>query len=190
MIGMSDKLQKLINNHIGPAIGMFFGVSAVTISKFRPKKSLLGEQVGQKDLLEQNLYNEIIKRIYAEGIEGVSQDSIVFMQKVDGMNGWDTWSDYDTLVPLLSQALRATERKLTVDVFYAENDSWIGSKESRGPIWFDECWKAESTNIIYTSVLVKQADHNNIWDLSSGAVQLIFEKISQTGRLLPNVVEI
>ena len=39
IIGMSDKLQKLINNHIGPAIGMTFGVSAVAVSKLQPKRS-------------------------------------------------------------------------------------------------------------------------------------------------------
>jgi pimeloyl-ACP methyl ester carboxylesterase len=182
IIGMSDRLQKLINNHIDPAIGMAFGVSAVAVSKLRPKTIPPVEQLGLEDpaLLERNLYNETIERIYKEGIQGTSQDSIVFMQKVNGMNGWDTWSDYDALVPLLSEALRAAERKLTIDVLYAENDSWIGNRESRGPLWFDQCWKTEGTAIDYTSVLVKQADHNNVWDLSSGAVQRVFERISQT----------
>lgn len=78
------------------------------------------------------LWPEVIERIYAEGIKSISADAVLFMKKGVGLPGWSDWGDYNTFVPRLIESLRAAGKRLSVDVFYAENDSIIGGSE--GPL--------------------------------------------------------
>jgi hypothetical protein len=61
-----------------------------------------GARFGEK------LWPDIIGWIYAEDVRGISSDAILLIQKV--MAGWSDWVDYDTGVPRLVVALRATGR--------------------------------------------------------------------------------
>ncbi|KAL7784670.1 hypothetical protein V8C37DRAFT_413270 [Trichoderma ceciliae] len=184
-IGSVDKVARLINNHIGPFVGVALDFSLSLMNKLTPVLLQQGCVVIDKDArFEEELWPAVIKRIYTEGIQGTSSDAILLMQKVDGMAGWSDWGDYDTLMPRLAEALRASGRRLRVDVFYAENDFMIGSGHSKGAEWFNRCWDSQNCRdaIDYCSTAVKGADHDGIWHLRWGVSQKVFEKISNVVR--------
>jgi hypothetical protein len=181
-IGQADKVARLINNYIGPFVGASLGFGLSLVAKFMPVSPQRGCVVIDKDArFEEELRPAVIKRIYTEGIKGTSSDAILLMQKLDGAAGWSDWGDYDTLVPCLVEALRASGNMLKVDVFYAENDFMIGNGHSKGAMWFDGCWDTQKCGdvIDYSSTTVKGADHDGIWNLKWGVAQNIFEKIGR-----------
>ncbi|KJZ70236.1 hypothetical protein HIM_10384 [Hirsutella minnesotensis 3608] len=177
-----DKLARLINNHVGPILGVSYGLAQTLLAKFTspPQQVKTEGTVREGAEFEDQLRPKVIERIYAEGIQGISADAVVLMKKGDGLTGWSDWGDYDTFVPRLAESLRASGKKLSVDVFYAEHDFVIGDAGSRGPLWFDECWNVPRRSDIldYHSMTVKGADHNGIWDLRWGAMQTVFERIA------------
>lgn len=177
-----------MNNHIGPMIGTSIGFCLDLVAKLTPASleaktndEAMEDTRREGTKFEYELWPHVIERAYAEGIEGISSDALLFLQKADGMTGWSDWGDYDKLVPRLAEALRAAGKRLRVDVFYAETDSVIGDAGSKGPLWFDQCWDARHRGdvIDYESRTVKDTDHDRIWDFKWGAVQEVFERVGQ-----------
>ncbi|ETS81515.1 hypothetical protein PFICI_06517 [Pestalotiopsis fici W106-1] len=183
VIGQVDKIARLINNHVGPMVGLSVGVSYAMVNKLMPSPAL--ESAGNSHTqssrtFEERVWPEIIQRIYDSNIKGMSTDAIMFLQKgCFSQAGWGDWGDYDKLVPRLSQILRSTGRNLRIDVFHAESDSLVGNAGSRGSLWFDQCWQAGNEDVInYSSAKVIGADHDGVWSLKWSAVHTVFERIN------------
>ncbi|KAK3357957.1 hypothetical protein B0T25DRAFT_622549 [Lasiosphaeria hispida] len=188
LVGYTDKLARLINNHIGPAFASTMGLSQALGAKLAPAPVPGGEveepadDVPEGARFEDEVFPKIIERIYLEGMKGISSEAVLLLQKVDGVAGWGDWGDYDELVPRLAQALRAAGRRLRVDVFYAEKDLLIGDGGSKGPVWFDQCWREHGGDVIdYQSRVVEGADHDGVWNLRWGAAEEVFGRAGKLG---------
>jgi pimeloyl-ACP methyl ester carboxylesterase len=178
VLNQTDKAARLINNHIGPAVGASFGVSyklAAKIRPARPAKPSTDANDREGARLEAQMWPHVIERIYAEGVKGLSTDAVLMMQK--GMTGWSDWGDYDTGIPRLAELLRADGKRLTVDVFFAEEDIVIGDGGTKGPRWFDKCWAPHGDVFEYRSSTVKGTDHDAIWNLKWGVAQTVFQRV-------------
>lgn len=180
MVNKADKLFRLIN-HVDPLLGATSGVSMAVVAKLTPREMPVPNSVPEGATFEEDLWPTIMERIYAEGVQGVSSEALLVLQKVgaaDGMpgSGWSDWGGYDKLVPRLAEALRAAGGRLRVVVFYAEKDALTGDGGGKGSLWFDRCWDADSRGevIDYQSRIVEGADHDRIWHLRWGAVQEVF----------------
>ncbi|KAK5657630.1 hypothetical protein OQA88_2702 [Cercophora sp. LCS_1] len=183
LVNQTDKFVRLVNNHIGPMIGTSMGFTANAIAKLVPSPSSQGEgQVpeGSEEVkLEETLWPKIMNQVYEDGVEGISSEALLLMQKTGNTGGWSDWGDYDMLIPRLADLFRAQGRKLKVDIFYAEKDTLIGDGGSKGPLWFDKCWQADGLRdaITFQSETVKGADHDGIWTFKQGTIQALFERI-------------
>lgn len=195
VLANTDKFARLVNNQIGPALGASFGLTFNLLAKLVPASFMKVNNVGSDNgdangganaeregaKFEEEIWASIIDRVYADGVQGISVEAVLLMQRVDGVDGWSDWGDYDKLVPRLAETLRAAGMRLRVDVFYAEKDNLIGNGGSKGPLWFDQCWNETSRGgvIDYQSRTVKGADHDSIWDLKWGTMQEVFERIGE-----------
>ncbi|KAI1867091.1 hypothetical protein JX265_007667 [Neoarthrinium moseri] len=185
VVGQTDKLLKVMGNHVVPVIGLSSGIfSGIlnTLSQTTPQTSNESTDDQSEDVkLEEELQSEIMKRVFAANMEGVSTDAILLLQKGNySQSGWGDWGDYDKLVPRLEQALVDAGRRLRVDIFYAEKDALIGDGGSKGPLWFDQCWKEAQEGVIdHDSTTIMGADHDDIWDLKWDAAGTAFGKMSQ-----------
>lgn len=188
-----DKLVTLVNNHILPLVGTSAALSVGVLDKLS-SASLLREGGSQPSVAEDVKFEEemspkIMDRIYAEGVQGISAEAILLMQKANGSAGWSDWGDYDQLVPRLASTLRAAHRRLRIDVFYAETDSLIGNAGSKGQKWLDKCFNAQGNEdaIEYRSRVVAGADHNTVWNLKAGAAQEMFEVVGSVANASPEL---
>jgi len=181
VVGQTDKLARLINNHIGPSLGICFGFSASLIASCMPAtpKDANRPELREGTEREEELWPEMLRHIYADPVKGLGEDAVMLLQKASAKSGWSDWGDYDLLVPKLVEALRTAGRRLTVDVFYAENDFLIGDAGSKGPRWFDQCWSVpEYGDVIeYSQTTVQGADHDRMWNLRWGAAQTALERV-------------
>lgn len=188
VINKTDKLAKLINNHVGPALGASVGFSLALVAKLGPTTAFKGHEDAEEHghdrapegaRFEEDLWPKVIARIYAEGVRGIGSEAVLLMHKAADAagSGWSDWGDYDQLVPRLAEALRAAGRRLRLDVFYAEKDMMIGhGRESKGARWFDSCWEqTRCADVVqYRSTTVMGADHDGIWNLRWGMMQEVF----------------
>ncbi|KXX82332.1 hypothetical protein MMYC01_201299 [Madurella mycetomatis] len=195
VLANTDKFARLVNNHIGPTLGASFGFTLDILVKLVPASFMKESNVVNDDndangganaepegaSFEEEIWASIIDRVYADGVQGISVEAVLLMQRIDGVDGWGDWGDYDKFVPRLAEALRAAGMRLRVDVFYAEKDHMIGDGGSKGPLWFDQCWNETSRGgvIDYQSRTVKGADHDRIWNLRWGTMQEVFERIGE-----------
>jgi len=181
ILGQTDKVARLIQNYIGPAVGASVGVSYGLVAKLLPAKAaspVSEDSGGEGARFEERVWSHIMKQAYAEGVRGVSTDAVLLMQK--GMPaGWSDWGDYDTAVRRLAEIVphAVTDAKLTVEVFYAEKDLVIGDAGTKGPRWFDQCWAPYSEVFHYRSSTVQGSDHDGLLTLRRGAVQSIFQSV-------------
>ncbi|KAJ6442319.1 alpha/beta hydrolase fold family protein [Purpureocillium lavendulum] len=183
IIGQTDKLARLINNHVGPMVGTSVGLVLRLSARLAPKSQSIGERTADGDMLEDEVWPAIVQRMYAEGVKGIADDAVLLMQKHHDAGGWGDWGDYDVLVPRLAEALCAAGRRLKVDVLYAEDDFIVGGEKSKGQIWFDRCWnvRRRDAGIDYSSMTVKGVDHDGLWDLKSSTVHRVFKELGQQG---------
>ncbi|CEI66163.1 hypothetical protein FVEN_g4436 [Fusarium venenatum] len=177
MMAQADKAIGFFNNTLGPAF-----TSSVGFSQLFTTPTPLGPE-GDSEFakFEESLEPHLFKIVHAESIEGFSDESLLLMQKINGISGFGDWLDYDDLVPKLVSVLRESGRQLTIDVFYAETDSMIGAPETAGPQWMNACWKGEQVGdtISYNAKTIKGADHNTIWSIRRGVPEEVFKKLSQ-----------
>ena len=133
-------------------------------------------------VFEEDLRPLIIDMAYAENMQGLSQEALLFLKRGNAYD-WGAWEDYDRYVPMLATTEEAYRtpvpdaQKLRVDVFYAETDVMIGN--SMGPKWFDDCWREakRGQSIEYRARVVKGADHDGIFNLRWGAMHQVFTEV-------------
>ncbi|KAK3377644.1 hypothetical protein B0H63DRAFT_221562 [Podospora didyma] len=193
LVNQTDKLTNFIGNHVAPVVGTSAGISSGVMARVVPAswKSPLTQDDQEEDdefseaaRFEQDVWPTVMKRMYSDGIHGISAEAVMLLQKADsndggGGGGWSDWGDYDELVPLLADALRAAGRTLRVDVYYAETDMVVGPAGSKGPVWFDRCWDQRfcAGVIDFHSRTEVGADHDSVWGLKWTVVREVFERV-------------
>lgn len=188
LVQHTDKVARALATYIGPAVGASIGSSMNLLGKIGPQRAAVEEDVeedaGGGDLegqrFEEAIWSKVIARIYEESVAGVGDEVVMLLQKTTG--GFSDWGDYDVLVPRLVEGLRTAQRRLRVDVFWAEDDIVVGDGNTKGPAWFDKCWEAPGVEGIvdYSSTVVKGADHDRIWNLRWHTMKTVFERIGQS----------
>ena len=200
VISHTDKLVRLVGGHVAPALGTSAGVlgrlggasalwSGATATATTTAAAGVGASssegggggAGAEGAVkeEERVWPGVLRRIYEEGVVGVSDDALLLLQKGAGAEtGWGGWGDYDGLVPRLADGLRAAGRRVRLEVFYAETDTLTGDGgvASKAGKWFDGLWEGDVQDVVeYGSRTVRGADHDGIWWLRWGAVRQVFE---------------
>jgi hypothetical protein len=130
----------------------------------------------------EELCKEIRTYIFAESLEGVSDDARLCLKRGPKVP-WGTanvlWSDFDEVLTLVLVILLEDYPDLhnhggnwSIDVFYAENDEAVGE---RGRGWFDDCWDVRThlvglsesdrqrvNNFRYASSVIPSSTHEGI----------------------------
>ncbi|KAF4335503.1 hypothetical protein FBEOM_10638 [Fusarium beomiforme] len=180
MLAQADKLIGFVNGTLGPVVATSAGISQMFGGG--KKKNVQGgaEETMADALFEESLEPFLFKLVHAESIRGFSDESLFLMQKIEGVSGWGDWTDYDDLVPKLVQALKGVGKKLTVDVYYAEEDSMIGAPGTDGPEWLNSCFKGDEVGqvITYNTETIPAADHDTIWSIRRGVPLDVFKKLA------------
>ncbi|KAI9150580.1 hypothetical protein HJFPF1_10354 [Paramyrothecium foliicola] len=178
-IGSIDKLatffQTTVNPIVGPVTGFSLGVSQFLSGVGAAPAGEAGQDEGSQ--IEAELFPKMIEYAHSESIEGMSDEAILLMKRVDGTDGWGDWSDYDTLLPRLATALQTTGRQLSVDIYFGEKDSMIGDAGTKGTVWLEKCF--QDAGMAVESHVVTGADHNTVWDLKFGVAAKVFAKIGR-----------
>ncbi|KAJ6443520.1 alpha/beta hydrolase fold family protein [Purpureocillium lavendulum] len=171
-------------NKLAPIASASFGASQALYNLVRGQPSP-DTELDADALFEQKLQWKLSDLVLSEGIDGMSQETILLMQRTADKAGWDSWGDYDGLAPRLTETLRAADRQLAMDVYFAETDGMVGDAGSKGPRWFEDCWKGEEAKgaIQYTSSVVAGAEHDTIWNLQYGAMQKVLARIGSSATL-------
>ncbi|KAK0648581.1 hypothetical protein B0T16DRAFT_456048 [Cercophora newfieldiana] len=191
LISRTDSLARLIATRVGPAIGVSSGLVMKMIPTSLFKSAPAGTEGGEEEVdedweFENGIWGRVIDKMYEGGVEGISEDALLFMKKGDAESGWGEWGDYDRLVPRLVEGLRASGRKLRVDVFYAEKDHMIGDAGSKGAVWFDGCWEPEGGEygdvLEYRKKTIKGADHDSIWSMRWNVAREVLGRVGENGQ--------
>ncbi|KAF5027127.1 hypothetical protein F66182_753 [Fusarium sp. NRRL 66182] len=179
MMVQADKFIGFISGTLGPVLATSSGFSQILGTPAQPDTPRSGENDADATF-EEALESILFKFVYAESIEGFSDESLFLMQKVGGIAGWGDWLDYDDLVPKLVEALKRAGRKLTIDVFFAKEDNMIGAAGSQGPKWLDSCWEKDEVKevITYNTQVINGANHNTIWSIRQGVPESVLQKLS------------
>ncbi|OKL62453.1 hypothetical protein UA08_02901 [Talaromyces atroroseus] len=168
VVGNTHQLMKVMRQLGGSSI-------ASSLASSTPSRTA---ETGDELQIIQKMWPSIVNRMHSENTEGVSAEALLLLQKVGNGSGWDDWGDYDLLIPRLVQSLRAANRGLRLEIFYAEKDWMIGDAGSRGPAWFDGCWTTQAAEVVdHHSRVVAGADHDTVWDLQWDATRTLFESI-------------
>ncbi|KAH6851074.1 hypothetical protein B0I37DRAFT_445003 [Chaetomium sp. MPI-CAGE-AT-0009] len=192
LLAHTDKLVRLVGGHVAPTLGASAGAlgrlgGGASALWSNPSSSLQGGGEGEGVREEERVWPGVMKRVYEEGVGGVSDDALLLLQRGAGAAeaGWGDWGDYDGLVPRLVEGLGAAGRRVRMEVFYAESDTLTGDGgvASKGGRWFDGLWDSggDGDVVQYGSRTVKGADHDGIWSLRWGAVQQVFEMVGEAG---------
>ncbi|KAH6953443.1 hypothetical protein DER45DRAFT_575881 [Fusarium avenaceum] len=178
IMAQADKVIGFVNGTLGPVFAPSAGISQIFRSSAR---SGPGETVESNAdaALEESLESHFFGFVHSESIKGFSDELQFLMQKVEGVSGWGDWLDYDDLMPKLVEALKGAGRQLTVEVFYAEQDSLIGAPGGQGPQWLNGCWEGDIAKevVTYKTNTVKGTDHDTIWSIRQGVPEEVLKKV-------------
>lgn len=211
MISKFSSLAKFVNGNISPLVGMSTGLSSAVSTTLKasfphspgpaipiplepntggPRQSESNHQPSI-DLNNAQVIQDIRKLIptylFAEAMEGVSQDAQLCLRKPRSVP-WSTpaqpWDDIDEAARLFKRSTSQDERidqqqrVLGVNAFHAETDGMVGFK---GRAWFDACWIGDeiggSSVCEYWSQVVQGADHDFILDPVFGASEVWLERV-------------
>jgi hypothetical protein len=200
LIGKFGAVGKFVTENIVPVVGL--SGSLVTVVKAsllssgpppatvalttRESSNGLPECLPDIDLDDVQVVDElrelITKFVFAENVEGVSQDARLFLKRPVP---WSiNWDDFDDAVKLLSKViseddrLTGSNRTWAIDCFHAENDQMVGEK---GKQWFNDIWMS-SQSYEYRSCDVQGTDHNFLLDPAFGASEIWLRRVSEAWR--------
>ncbi|KAH6722837.1 hypothetical protein BKA61DRAFT_565498 [Leptodontidium sp. MPI-SDFR-AT-0119] len=158
-------------------------------SKFHRNKSFEvmngaeNRENGKEFKFEEKLRPVIVDPAYAENVQGLSQEALLFLTRGNG-HDWGPWEDYDRFVPILAKAdkefgeTNPGGEKLKIGVFFAQTDTMIGN--DAGLMWFDKRWREEVRgDVEYHSEFVKGADHDGTFNLRWVTAQTAFEEVKK-----------
>lgn len=178
IMAQADKVIGFVNGTLGPVFAPSAGISQIFRSSARSGPGEAGE-INADAALEESLESHFFGFVHSESIKGFSDELQFLMQKVEGVSGWGDWLDYDDLMPKLVEALKGAGKQLTVEVFYAEQDSLIGAPGGQGPQWLNSCWEGDIAKevVTYKTNTVKGTDHDTIWSIRQGVPEEVLKKV-------------
>ncbi|KZL65040.1 interferon-induced gtp-binding protein mx2 [Colletotrichum incanum] len=136
---------------------------------------------------EEEIWQQIIKKVYAENVQGLSEEAILLLKRAEHPECWGAWGDHDRFVTLLAEGegnldvgVVSDGARLKVEVYFAEADNMIGT--GGGPGWFKDCWRAErrSERIDFSSCVVPLSEHDSIVSLGFDVFERIFRQVAGT----------
>ncbi|KAM0268227.1 hypothetical protein ACHAPA_005310 [Fusarium lateritium] len=178
LMAQADKVIGFVNGTLGTVFAPSAGISQIFRSSARRGPG--GSEESNADAaLEESLESHLFGFVQSESIKGFSDELQFLMQKVEGLSGWGDWLDYDDLMPKLVEVLKGAGKKLTVEVFYAEQDSLIGAPDGQGPQWLNGCWEGDFVKelVTYKTNTIKGTDHDTIWSIRQGVPEEVLKKI-------------
>lgn len=189
-IGHWHQVAKFLNNNVAPVIT----ASGMTITKatrgsalsMSESKATMTESAhcDHEERIWQKASESVITHyIFAEDVEGASQEALLCLQK--GNVQWDTWHTMDKAVSRIATNEKLCHElckdenaeKLRIRIFFAEDDEMIGKS---GQVYLENCF-ANATNKEYLdfhSEIVPGTDHNEVLTVSRGAVGKVMEAVS------------
>lgn len=199
MIGKFGSVGRFVNNNVVPLVGLsgsfVHGVSGPFLrteaaSASAPSNDSEGplnhDDSHSPDIrlddpkVVEELREHIMKFMYAESVDGVSQDAQLFLRRSGPWNAPNVaWNDFDDAVLLLSRNLsEGNQGDVTwaIECFHAEHDQLIGDK---GRDWFDSIW-VPSEGYLYLSEQVKGTEHNFLMDPAFGASERWLQQVRST----------
>ncbi|EXJ85984.1 hypothetical protein A1O1_06353 [Capronia coronata CBS 617.96] len=176
LIAQTDKMAVLVNS-LGPAVGVSSAVSG-TVLQLWSQAEPSGREGPDVDL-EEGLRDRVPKHVFADSVRGLGQETQVLLRNGVEKDGWSDWGDFDVLAPRLAEAVRRVGgARLKVDMFFAEKDNMIGDAGSKGPRWFEACWR-DVDGVDFASETVKGTDHDHVWDLRWDVMERVFKMMTQ-----------
>ncbi|WYZ35184.1 hypothetical protein EsH8_I_001460 [Colletotrichum jinshuiense] len=190
LLGQVDKLASLFSVVSAPILETSFGLTSAFGRWFATQPA--GEDAAATAAataanpavaFAEALDPKLADFIFANPINGLSNESILLMQKTEGVSGWADWGDYDTLVPRLRRVLAEKDRCLAVECFFSQMDNMIGDPGTVGPEWFKSCWSRDGMDddvIQFSCRVIDGADHNSIWATEWDVARDVFNRIRGT----------
>jgi pimeloyl-ACP methyl ester carboxylesterase len=190
LVAKADKMATFVNSTLGPVLGVSAAVSG-SVMQLWPQTKPSGCEGPDVDF-EEGVRDRVAERVFEGNVRGLGQETQVLLRKGAAKAGWSDWGDFDVLAPRLAEAVRSvgvgadadadasagTRPRLKVDVFFAEKDTMIGDAGSKGPTWFEACWR-DVDGVEFASETVKGADHDHVWDLRWGVMERVLKTMTQ-----------
>ena len=196
-IGRFHSCAKIINNTLSFSSGLNQGLSRkpTTIAVSRTGASDERQDGGKalENAVLSEMDNLAAKYIFAENMEGSSDDAILFLRRHQhpGTANGDLatgegrdWLDYQTLaVAIVAQEKRVApdavdSEKLHIDVLHSEKDIMAGAGGAR---YFDDCWASAipHSSVSYNSRVVEGVNHDSILDPTHGVSERWLQNVAQ-----------
>jgi hypothetical protein len=191
MIGKFGAVGRFVNENVVPLVGLsgaviqgISGSAAPSVSDTSDSEiplnnsSTHGQDIRLDDpQIVDELRKHIMKFMYAESVDGVSQDTQLFLKR---SVSWNTpgavWNDFDDAVQLLSRTIsqeNGGNRLWAIDCFHAQRDQLVGEK---GKTWFNDIW-ASGQGYQYRCEDVKGTEHDFLMDPAFGASDVWLQRV-------------
>ncbi|KIX94809.1 uncharacterized protein Z520_09499 [Fonsecaea multimorphosa CBS 102226] len=196
-IGKFPSLARTVNRTFAFSSGLRGGSPSKSATVVAPKTGEIDDQNGSEDSFQKAVLTEMealaVKYMFAEDIEGSSDDAILFLRKhfhpviatadAGAALGKD-WLDWRTLADaVVEQEKRlnqgtADSENLHIDVLHSEKDIMIRPSGSRH---FDDCWASaiSQSKITFNSKIIKGVNHDSILDPIQGASETWLKCVAQ-----------
>ncbi|KAI9687397.1 MAG: hypothetical protein M1820_010466 [Bogoriella megaspora] len=194
MIGSFDGLHRFIQLKINPTLGWSGGIinSVTDIVQNPPAESNMepsdaAEKYGVDEDTAKSLSKLMQRYMLAEETSATNEELLLCLQKA-GATTWGIAEDYEKCMREL--ATRERERiedspesqhaKLHIRAYFASSDIMIG--KSKGPAYFEQCWRQEGMSDVvdFESTIVPDTNHDTvISDYKKTAVRAIFKELQK-----------
>jgi pimeloyl-ACP methyl ester carboxylesterase len=192
-IGKWHHIAKFINNNVAPVL-VASGLP-ITKSSRAPVNSMSKSEVTAMDVVriehEETLWKKasesvITNFIFAEEVEGASQEALLCLQKCQVK--WGDWNTVDEAVSRIATNEKSRledeeggeRRKLKIQIFFAEDDELIGKA---GQAYLEKCFATVHSKqyIDFHSEVVPGTDHSEVLTASRGAIKKVLQEIGNLG---------
>lgn len=187
LVAHTDKVATLINGRLAPVLGVSAVISGslgrlLPLGRSEEEEEVVRGREGEDVAFQDAIGPYIVRHIFQRGgnVVGLGGETQVLLRNgACEKEGWSDWGDFDGLVPRLVEAVgRVTERRLRVDVWFAENDQMIGDAGSRGVRWFEGCWEGVD-GVEFRREVVERATHDDVWELRWDLLERVFGRINE-----------
>ena len=188
-IGKWHHLARFVNNNVAPVL-LASGVPITKSSKAAIKSISESKAVAtdaahtdHEEMLWRKASEAVITSfVFAEEVEGASQEALLCLQKCN-----IKWGDWNTMEEVVSRIATheksrlerqgdATLRKLAIRIFFAEDDEMIGKG---GQAYLENCFATakDKQYLDFHSETVPGTDHNEVLTVSRGAIEKVMQEI-------------
>jgi pimeloyl-ACP methyl ester carboxylesterase len=189
-IGKWHYIAKFINNNVAPAI-VASGVTITKSSRVRINSMSESKATGtdathakHEEVLRKQASESVITNfIFAEEVEGASQEALLCLQKCHVK--WGDWSTIDEAVARIATNEKsrledqdnAEGRKLKIQIFFAEDDELVGKG---GQAYLESCFAPPNIQqyLDFHSEVVPGTDHSEVLTASKGAIEKVMQEIA------------